>query len=239
MVGRVKRCREQARTSSVSRRRVICRRRVIYRVAIVVYNLGGSRVGLSIPNSVANHGESRKDYSPPTEQTSSALPSYEVPNPVAIPEKPAHAVSPGTNYHESIWVTVLLPARVHSGPSVDTPIIRFYAVGTPLHVTRYWNDWIEVIEPGASKSGWIYRKYLGAISNSEQSKIASHEAQAQSVVAEASVPAKRYAKAIPVKRDAKTISSSKKSIGVKPVKPKPIRGRTEMASLLQRAFSGY
>ena len=206
---------------------------------IVVYNLGGSRVGLSIPNSVANRGESRKDYSPPTEQTSSALPSYEVPNPVAIPEKPAHAVSPGTNYHESIWVTVLLPARVHSGPSVDTPIIRFYAVGTLLHVTRYWNDWIEVIEPGASKSGWIYRKYLGAISNSEQSKIASHEAQAQSVVAEASVPAKRYAKAIPVKRDAKTISSSKKSIGVKPVKPKPIRGRTEMASLLQRAFSGY
>jgi len=101
------------------------------------------------------------------------------------------------------------------------------------------NDWIEVIEPGASKSGWIYRKYLGAISNSEQSKIASHEAQAQSVVAEASVPAKRYAKAIPVKRDAKTISSSKKSIGVKQVKPKPIRGRTEMASLLQRAFSGY
>jgi len=87
--------------------------------------------------------------------------------------------------------------------------------------------------------GGIYRKYLGAISNSEQSKIASHEAQAQSVVAEASVPAKRYAKAIPVKRDAKTISSSKKSIGVKPVKPKPIRGRTEMASLLQRAFSGY
>jgi DNA mismatch endonuclease, patch repair protein len=65
------------------------------------------------------------------------------------------------------------------------------------------------------------------------------EAQAQSPVAEASVPAKRYAKAIPVKRYGNTIRSSKKSTGVKPVKPKPIRGRTEMASLLQRAFSGY
>jgi len=216
---------------------------------IVVYNLGGSRVGLSIPNSVANHGESRKDYSPPTEQTSSALPSYEVPNkPVAIPEKPAHAVSPGTIYHESIWVTVLLPARVHTGPSVDTPITHFYAVGTPLHATRYWNDWIEVIEPGASKSGWIYRKYLGAISNSEQSKIASQEAQAQSPTAEQAVPVKRYAKAIsvkryakaiPVKRYANTIRSSKQSTRVKSVTPKPIRGRTELASLLQRAFSGY
>lgn len=203
---------------------------------IVVYNLGGSRVGLSIPNSVANHGESRKDYSPPTEQTSSALPSYEVPNPVAIPEKPAHAVSPGTNYHESIWVTVLLPARVHSGPSVDTPIIRFYAVGTPLHVTRYWNDWIEVSEPGASKSGWIYRKYLGAISNSEQ-KIASQEVQAQNAVAH-SVPAKRYVEANPTKRYANNVRS-KQSTRAKPGAARPIRARTEMASLLQRAFSGY
>jgi hypothetical protein len=206
----------------------------------VVYEIGGSRVGLSIPNSVANRGESRKDYSAPTEQTSSALPSYEVSNkPVAIPEKPAHAVSPGTNYHESIWVTVLLPARVHTGPSVDTPITHFYAVGTPLHAMRYWNDWIEVIEPGASKSGWIYRKYLGAVSNSEQGKIASQEPQAQTAAAEMSVPAKRYAKAVPAKRYANTIRSLKKSTRVKPVTPKPVRGRTEMASLLQRAFSGY
>ena len=137
---------------------------------VVVYNLG-SRVGLNTPTSVANRGERRKDYSAPTEQTSSALPSYKVPNkPVTIPEKPAHAVSPETNYHESNWVTVLLTARVHTGPSVDTPITHFYAVGTPLHATRYWNDWIEVIEPGASKSGWIYRKYLGAISNSRSSE---------------------------------------------------------------------
>jgi len=205
---------------------------------VVVYELGGSRVGLSIPNSVANRGETRKDDNAPTEQTRSALPSYEV------PKRPATPVLPSTNYHESIWVTVLLPARVHTGPSVDTPITHFYAVGTPLHATRYWNDWIEVIEPGASKSGWIYRKYLGAISDSEQSKIASQEAQAQSPVAQDSVPVKRYAKAeryakaIPVKRYADT-RSSKQSTRVKPVTPKPIRGRTELASLLQRAFSGY
>jgi len=153
-------------------------------------------------------------------------------------EMPAHPVSPGTNYHESIWVAVLLPARVHTGPSVDTPVTHFYAVGTPLHATRHWNDWIEVIEPGASKSGWIYRKYLGAISNSEQGQIASREAQEQSPVVQP-VPAKRYAKASPAKRYANSIRSSKQSTRVKPVTARPIRGRTEMASLLQRAFSGY
>jgi hypothetical protein len=169
-------------------------------------------------------------------------PSYEVPSkPLATIEKPAAAVLPETPYHESTWVMVLIPARVHTDPSVDSPISHFYPVGTPLRATRYRSDWFEIIEPSTSKTGWIYRKYLGAISNSEQSKMQS---------AEISVPAKRYAKAnpnaktdryakaIPVKRYAKANRSSKQS-AVKPVKQKPIRGRTELASLLQRAFSGY
>jgi hypothetical protein len=203
---------------------------------ILLYELGRSHVGLSIPSSVANRGEIHKDASSFTKQAISVHPSNEVPNePLAIIEKPAAAVLPET---PSTWVIVLLPARVHTGPSVDTPISHFYPVGTTLRATRYRRDWFEIIEPSTSKTGWIYRKYLGAISNSEQSKIASQEAQAQSAVAEAPVPVKRYAKAIPVKRYANTIRSSKQSTRVKSVTPKPIR-RTELASLLQRAFSGY
>jgi hypothetical protein len=118
----------------------------------------------------------------------------------------------------------------------------------------YQNDWFEISEPGTSKSGWIYRKYLGAISNSEQSKMVLQEAQGQKPIAEVSapakrhgkaaaakryakaVPAKRYAKATPAKRYASTIGFSRKS---SPTTTKPNRGHTEMASLLQRAFSGY
>jgi hypothetical protein len=220
-----------------------------YIASPIVYELGRSRVGFTIPSSVANREEIYKDSSSFTKQAISVHPSNEVPNkPRAIIEKPAAAVLPETPYHESTWVMVLLPARVHTGPSVDTPISHFYPVGTPLRTTRYRRDWFEIIEPSTSKSGWIYRKYLGAISDSEQSKIASQETQAQSAVAEAPVPAqryvkaipvKRYAKAIPVKRYANTIRSSKQPTRVKPVTPKPIRGRTEIASLLQRAFSGY
>jgi hypothetical protein len=220
-----------------------------YIASPIVYELGRSRVGFTIPSSVANREEIYKDSSSFTKQVISVHPSNEVPNkPRAIIEKPAAAVLPETPYHESTWVMVLLPARVHTGPSVDTPISHFYPVGTPLRTTRYRRDWFEIIEPSTSKSGWIYRKYLGAISDSEQSKIASQETQAQGAVAEAPVPAqryvkaipvKRYAKAIPVKRYANTIRSSKQPTRVKPVTPKPIRGRTEIASLLQRAFSGY
>jgi len=156
----------------------------------------------------------RKHGGSPTEQMSPALAVS-----AALPES-----------HELTWVTVLLPARVHAGPSIN---IQVYSVGTPLHATRYWNDWIEVNEPDTSKSGWIYRKYLGAISNYEQGKIASQEAQEQRPV----VSAKRYAKTVPVKRNASTVRSSKQATRFQPATP--FRGRTEMASLLQRAFSGY
>jgi len=186
----------------------------------IVYQHGRSRAALDAPTSVANHGEMRKHGGSPTEQMSPALAVS-----AALPES-----------HELTWVTVLLPARVYAGPSINTPIIQFYAVGTPLHATRYWNDWIEVKEPDTSKSGWIYRKYLGAISNYEQGKIASQEAQEQKPVA-GLVSAKRYEKTVPVKHNASTARSSKQATRFQPATP--FRGRTEMASLLQRAFGGY
>jgi hypothetical protein len=134
-------------------------------------------------------------------------------------------------YGEPNWVEVLMPARVHTGPSVETPIIRFYAVGTPLRVADYRGGWFEIIEPSTSKSGWIYSKYLGAISNPDQTQIASQEQPVQKVIAaEVSVPAKRYVKAIPLSRATK----------VEPAKTRPVRvHHEEMASLLQQAFSGY
>ena len=147
-----------------------------YIASPILHDLGRSRVGFKIPSSVANREEIHKDARSFTKLTSSLHPSNEVPNkPLGIIEKPAAAVLPETPYHESTWVMVLIPARVHTGPSVDTPISHFYPVGTPLRATRYQRDWFEIIEPSTSKTGWIYRKYLGAISDSEQSKIASQE----------------------------------------------------------------
>src|SRR5215831_18486205 len=171
----------------------------------IEHQLDRPRVGFKIPTFASNRGDMQKESS--SQQPSSVHVSYEVPNkPVAITEKPA-AVSPETPHQDSIWVTVLLPARVHTGPSVDTPISHFYAVGTSLHATSYQNDWFEISEPSTSKSGWIYRKYLGAISN--QGKMALQEAQGQKPVAKVSVPAKRYAKATAAKRYAKATAAKR------------------------------
>jgi hypothetical protein len=51
------------------------------------------------------------------------------------------------------------------------------------------------------------------------------------------IPGKRYAKALPAKRYASAFGFAKQSTRIKAATPN--RGRTEMASLLQRAFSGY
>jgi hypothetical protein len=220
-----------------------------YFASYLVHELDRPRVGFQIPTFVSNREEIQKESS--SQRPSSVHPSYEIPN-KPVGEKPAAAVLPARPRQESMLVTVLFPARVHTGPSVDTPISHFYAVGTSLHATSYQNDWFEISEPGTSKSGWIYRKYLGAISNFEQGKIASEEAQGRKSVANVSVPAKRYAKAIPAKRYAKAIPVKRYANSV-PAKRyasaigfakqstrfTPNRGRTEMASLLQRAFSGY
>src|SRR5262245_8366027 len=213
-----------------------------YFASYLVHELDRPRVEFQIPTFISIRGEIQKESS--SQRPSSIHPSYEVPN-KPVGQKPAAAVLPERPRQESMLVTVLFPARVHTGPSVDTPISHFYAVGTPLHATSYRNDWFEISEPGTSKSGWIYRKYLGVIGNSEPGKVVLQEAQAQKPVAKVSVPAKRYAKATPARRYAKAtpakhyasaIGFSKRSGATT---SKPNRGRTEMASLLQRAFSGY
>jgi len=97
----------------------------------ILLELDRSRVGAKIPTFVSKGGEIYRDFSSRIKQASYTK------KPVAIAEEPAGAVLPETSpSHESMWVMVLLLARLHTGPSVDTPISHFYAVSTPLHATR-------------------------------------------------------------------------------------------------------
>ena len=60
---------------------------------------------------------------------------------------------------EANWVVVIRWATVHSGPSVSAPTVRFYSVGTELHLIGYWDGWFQVLDPVTSERGWIYTKY--------------------------------------------------------------------------------
>jgi hypothetical protein len=58
------------------------------------------------------------------------------------------------------WAEVSIAAKVHSGPSVSAPVLRYYRVGKMLRVLERQTDWTNVVDPDTSQHGWIYGKYL-------------------------------------------------------------------------------
>jgi hypothetical protein len=52
---------------------------------------------------------------------------------------------------EAIWFVVSRAARLHAGPSVSSPIVHFYPVGTELKFIGYEQGWFHVLEPTTSR----------------------------------------------------------------------------------------
>jgi Bacterial SH3 domain len=70
------------------------------------------------------------------------------------------------------WAEVTLPAKVHNAPSVSSPTVRYYRVGTRLKVVGRESGWINIVDPTTSKEGWIYEKYLTPNEGPDQKKSA-------------------------------------------------------------------
>ena len=65
---------------------------------------------------------------------------------------------PGSD-HDPIWFVVSRAARLHDGPSVSSPIVHLYPVGTELRSIGYQQGWFRVLDPATSRTGWIYQRY--------------------------------------------------------------------------------
>ena len=105
-----------------------------------------------------------------------------LPTPGARLEPSEPPINEGDN-EEANWVVVIRGATVHSGPSVSAPMVRFYSVGTELHLTDYQHGWFQVLDPVTSQRGWIYEKYyLQAIRGPGQMVAALQEPAKQEVV---------------------------------------------------------
>jgi Bacterial SH3 domain len=61
--------------------------------------------------------------------------------------------------HEGFWFVVSRAAWVHAGPSVSSPIVHAYRVGTELKVIGQEQGWFRVLDPTTSRTGWIYERY--------------------------------------------------------------------------------
>jgi hypothetical protein len=90
-------------------------------------------------------------------QPTASLPDPDNAQSAAEPETPVPDQS------DAHWVKVALGARLHAGPSVSTPTISFYPVGTQLRVTAWQEGWVHIVDPTTSQQGWIYEKYVAPI----------------------------------------------------------------------------
>jgi hypothetical protein len=93
------------------------------------------------------------------------------------------------------WAEVSLAARVHNAPSVSSPTVRFYRVGTRLKVIGRESGWVKIADTTTSKVGWIYEKYLTPVEGPDQKK----SAQAESNDANVTTPAQPGPSARPYK----------------------------------------
>ena len=178
--------------------------------------------------SLAMTGDDTQSTTPPSGDIQKApVPTTSESSETSVPPTPE-----GKN-PEAIWVVVILGATVHSGPSVSAPIVRYYSVGTELHLIDHQQGWFQVLDPATSQRGWIYEKYyLQAIRGPGQGIAALQAPPKRKVVnARNSTP-----HAIPQVRRAKSLAPrpSKKT---RPVIASAPRHRNEtMASILDGAL---
>lgn len=74
-------------------------------------------------------------------------------------EAPVSARDDGTDE----WVEVARAVNMRSGPSSANEVIKVQVAGTKLRAAARDGKWVQVIEPDAGSSGWVFGTFVKAI----------------------------------------------------------------------------
>lgn len=100
------------------------------------------------------------DETPPQPPTNLTAPSEATLSP-PLPEPPGEVTSrPGFNPEPGEQLMVTSETSIHSGPSSSAQVIGNAHTGATLRVNLREADWVQFLDPVASKSGWISLAYL-------------------------------------------------------------------------------
>jgi hypothetical protein len=134
--------------------------------------------------------------------------------------------------HDPIWFVVSRAARLHDGPSVSSPIVHLYPVGTELRSIGYEQGWFRVLEPTTARTGWIYeRYYLDVIPGPGQTRLIAQGSPPTRVALLASdpKPVKRIKQQRPKQKFAKPKREQR-------IRLASARADESVASIMERAF---
>jgi len=82
----------------------------------------------------------------------------------------------GAQANQPPFMKVTSPATIREGPSTSAAIIGIARPGAEARVLSRSADWVEIIDPGSQKTGWIHESFMAP-----QAEPASHPASSEEV----------------------------------------------------------
>ncbi len=72
------------------------------------------------------------------------------------------ATSPSADaeLQQAAFMKVTSPASIREGPSTSAAIVGIAQPGAEAQIVSRQSDWVEIIDPGSKKTGWIHESFL-------------------------------------------------------------------------------
>jgi len=70
------------------------------------------------------------------------------------------AASPNVEPQPAAFMRVTAPASIREGPSTSAAIVGVAQPGAEAQIIARSSDWVEIIDPGSKKTGWIHESFL-------------------------------------------------------------------------------
>jgi hypothetical protein len=134
------------------------------------------------PQATAEAPSQAPAQAPSQAQAPASLP----PAPEATQPAPAASAqaSPDATPDQPAFMKVTSPTSIREGPSVSSAIIGIAHPGAEAQVVSRDSDWVQIIDPGSKKTGWINQSFL-----EPQAEPSSQPASKEEVEAALAAPA--------------------------------------------------
>lgn len=89
-----------------------------------------------------------------------AIAVEQAPSAEASSSSAAASPSADTELQQAAFIKVTSPASIREGPSTSAAIIGVAQPGAEAQIVSRSTDWVEIIDPGSKKTGWIHESFL-------------------------------------------------------------------------------
>ena len=93
-------------------------------------------------------------------QAQAPAPSPPTPEATQPPPGASAEASPDAKPDHPAFMKVTSPTSIREGPSVSSAIIGIAHPGAEAQVVSRDSDWVQIIDPGSKKTGWINQSFL-------------------------------------------------------------------------------